>query len=383
MKIRMKTAKKTTAKKTKELDSQTPMRRVHNFSAGPAMLPATVLDRIGEELHDWRGSGMSVMEMSHRGPQFSEIARNAERDFRSLLGISDEYAVLFLQGGATGQFAMVPLNLSHADQTADYLITGSWSKKAVEQARLYCNVNVVADTSDTLFTCVPEPASWQPSGGAAYFHYTPNETIHGVEFGFIPDSDTPLVADMSSTILSHPLDVDRFGVIYAGAQKNIGPAGLTMVIVRRDLLDRARAEVPVIFNYEQQAAAGSMLNTPPTFSWYVAGLVFEWLIQKGGLAAMETINRGKAEKLYLAIDKSSFYANPVEPGARSLMNIPFTLADPALDTTFLEQAEANELVNLKGHRSLGGMRASIYNAMPEEGIDALIEFMEEFERANS
>ncbi len=347
------------------------------------MLPAEVIDRVGEELHDWRGSGMSVMEMSHRGPQFTEIAEKAERDFRSLLDISNEYAVLFLQGGATAQFAMLPLNLTNADQTVDYLITGSWSIKAAAQARSYCTVNVVADASDSSFTCVPDPAVWQLSDDAAYFHYTPNETIHGVEFGFIPDSNVPLVADMSSTILSRPMAVDRFGVIYAGAQKNIGPAGLTIVIVRRDLLDRARAEVPLAFGYQQQVAAGSMLNTPPTFAWYVAGLVFQWLIERGGLAAMETVNRRKAGKLYATIDRSSFFANPVEPGARSLMNIPFTLADAALDNTFVEQAENNGLVNLKGHRSLGGIRASIYNAMPEEGIDTLIEFMEEFERARS
>ena len=347
------------------------------------MLPASVLDRIGEELHDWRGSGMSVMEMSHRGPQFSEIAECAERDFRSVLGVSDDYAVLFLQGGATAQFAMVPLNLSSANQAVDYLITGSWSKKAAAQARSYCDVNLAADASDASFTYVPDPEVWKLSDDAAYLHYTPNETIHGVEFGFIPNSDAPLVADMSSTILSRPLAVDRFGVIYAGAQKNIGPAGLTIVIVRRDLLDRARTEVPMVFSYEQQSATGSMLNTPSTFAWYAAGLVFEWLIEKGGLVAMETVNRRKADKLYSAIDSSSFYSNPVEAGARSLMNIPFFLADATRDKIFLEQAEANELVNLKGHRSLGGMRASIYNAMPEEGIDTLIEFMEEFERANS
>ncbi len=358
------------------------MSRVFNFSAGPAALPLPVLERARAELPEWRDSGMSVMEMSHRGKDFGEIAGAAEADLRELLGVGADYAVLFLQGGATGQFAAAPMNLAGPGATADYLVTGSWGKKAVKEAGKYLDANVAADAGETGYTSIPEPASWRTTPDAAYLHYTPNETIGGVEFHQVPDVAAPLVADMSSTILSRPLDVSRFGVIYAGAQKNIGPAGLTVVIVRRDLLDRARPETPLVVDYRAMAEAGSMLNTPPTFAWYLAGLVFEWLKGQGGLAAVGRLNERKKNKLYAAIDGSDFYANPVDPACRSWMNVPFTLADPALDARFLAQSAEAGLAALKGHRSVGGMRASIYNAMPEEGVDALIDFMADFERRN-
>ncbi len=358
------------------------MSRVYNFSAGPAMLPEAVLQQAKEELLDWQGTGMSVMEMSHRGKAFMRIASQAEQDLRELLDIPGEYRVLFLQGGASSQFAMVPLNLLGEKRQADYYRTGSWSKKAIAEAKRYCTVNVVADTEgEGGFTTVPDEGAVTFSTEAAYVHYTPNETIEGVEFPYIPDTgDLPLVADMSSTLLSRPLDVRRFGVIYAGAQKNIGPAGLTVVIVREDLLGRAQPATPTMFDYQTHARSGSMYNTPPTYSWYLAGLVFAWLKRRGGLAAMAEVNRRKAQKLYHAIDSSDFYHNPVDPACRSWMNVPFTLADPALDETFLAEARAAGLETLKGHRSVGGMRASIYNAMPEEGVDALVAFMQEFER---
>jgi phosphoserine aminotransferase len=356
--------------------------RVFNFSAGPAMVPAPVLEQVREELPDWQGSGMSVMEVSHRGKAFIRVAEEAEADLRKLLSVPSDYKVLFLSGGATGQFAAIPLNLATWASTVDYVNTGAWSKKAIGEAKSFCSrVNVVADASDSSYSRVPPQSEWNCSPDAAYLHYTPNETIGGVEFPFIPETgDVPLVADFSSTILSRPLDVTRFGLIYAGAQKNIGPAGLTIVIVREDLLGRARPATPSIWNYQKMAADGSMSNTPPTFSWYVAGLVFKWILQQGGLAAMAERNRAKAAKLYAAIDSSPFYANPVEPSCRSWMNVPFTLAKPELDKTFLAEAEKAGLTNLAGHRSVGGMRASIYNAMPPEGVDALIDFMREFER---
>ena len=357
------------------------MTRVYNFSAGPAMLPAAVLERARAELLDWHGTGMSVMEMSHRGEEFVSIARQAEADLRRLMGIPDDYHVLFLQGGATSQFAMVPMNLLRGRGRADYLDTGLWSRKAIKEARRYCEVNVAASSEAGGYTTIPPRESWRLDPEAAYVHYTPNETIGGVEFHWIPDTgDVPLVADMSSTILSRPIDVSRFGLIYAGAQKNIGPAGLTVVIVRRDLVGETLPGTPTMFDYAAHAEAGSMLNTPPTFAWYLAGLVFQWLLEQGGLEAMAERNRRKAEKLYAAIDASDFYRNPVDPACRSWMNVPFTLADPALDATFLEEAKAAGLVALKGHRSVGGMRASIYNAMPEEGVDRLVEFMQDFER---
>jgi len=360
------------------------MSRVYNFSAGPAVLPSEVLQRAQEEMLDWNGSGMSVMEMSHRGKAFMSIAAKAEADFRSLLAIPDNYKVLFLQGGASSQFAMVPINLLAGKTSVDYLLTGDWSKKAVAEAKRFASVNLVADTTASKFTTLPAADSLKFDPGAAYCHYTPNETIVGVEFPYIPDpGSVPLVADMSSTILSRPLDVSKFGLIYAGAQKNIGPAGLTIVIVREDLIGRAMPNMPVMFDYKIHADNDSMYNTPPTYAWYLAGLVFEWLQQQGGLAGMEKINRAKAEALYAAIDKSSFYTNPVEKACRSLMNVPFTLADAELDAAFLEGASKNGLSTLKGHRSVGGMRASIYNAMPLSGVQALVDYMAEFERARA
>jgi phosphoserine aminotransferase len=357
------------------------MTEVFNFSAGPAVLPGSVLEQAREELRDWQGSGMSVMEMSHRGSHFMSIAQQAEADLRALLSIPDGYQVLFLQGGATSQFAMVPMNLLRGRARADYINTGAWSKKAIAEAGRYCTVNVAASAEASNFSDIPAPDSWQLDAGAAYLHYTPNETIGGVEFSWIPDTgEVPLVADMSSTILSRPLDVSRYGLIYAGAQKNIGPAGLTVVIVREDLLGETLKSTPSMYNYRLHADAGSMLNTPPTFAWYLAGLVFQWLHHLGGLAAIEVVNRRKAGRLYQAIDSSSFYHSPVRADCRSLMNVPFTLADSSLDGDFLAKAAAAGLLNLKGHRSVGGMRASIYNAMPEAGVDALVAFMQEFER---
>jgi len=360
------------------------MTRVYNFSAGPAALPEDVLKQAQEELLDWHGSGMSVMEMSHRGKEFMSIAAEAEADLRELMAIPDNYKVLFLQGGASAQFAMVPLNLMGRTGKADYMNTGSWSKKAIAEGKRYGGVNVAADTFiDGSFTSVPAADALQLSADAAYVHYTPNETIEGVEFPYVPDTgEVPLVADMSSTILSRPIDVSRFGIIYAGAQKNIGPAGLTIAIVRDDLIGHAMDSTPTMFKYDIHAGADSMYNTPPTYGWYLAGLVFKWLKAKGGLAGMAAINERKARALYDAIDNSGFYHNPVDPACRSWMNVPFTLANPELDAQFLKEAGAAGMKTLKGHRSVGGMRASIYNAMPEEGVQALIDFMAEFERTN-
>jgi phosphoserine aminotransferase len=359
------------------------MSEVYNFSAGPAVLPKAVLQQAREELLDWHGSGMSVMEMSHRSKEYMSIAEQAEADLRELLQIPAEYRVLFLQGGATSQFAMVPFNLLRGRSQADYINTGAWSKKAIAEAGRFCTVNIAASSEDTGFTSIPSQDTWQLDADAAYVHYTPNETIGGVEFHWIPDTgDVPLVADMSSTILSRPLDVSRYGLIYAGAQKNIGPAGLTVVIVHDDLLGSPRDGTPTMFDYRKHADNGSMLNTPPTYAWYLAGMVFDWLKKQGGLSAMEEINRRKSQRLYDAIDQSGFYRSPVAVDCRSRMNVPFTLADDALDSVFLEQCGRAGLLNLKGHRSVGGMRASIYNAMPEAGVDALIDFMGEFERAH-
>ena len=355
------------------------MSRVFNFSAGPAALPAEVLQQLRDEMFDWRGQGMSVMEMSHRGKAFVGIAEQAEADLRELLAIPARYKVLFLQGGATAQFAAIPLNLTRPDSVADYVNTGAWSKKAIAEAKRYCKVNVAADAGGK-YASVPPQATWSLTPGAAYIHYTPNETIGGVEFPFVPDmGDVPLVADMSSTILSRPIEVSRFGVIYAGAQKNIGPAGLVVVIVREDLLGRARADVPTVFDWTAMAADGSMLNTPATYSWYVAGAVFQWIKRQGGLAAMERSNRAKAGTLYAAIDGSGYYRNPVAPECRSWMNVPFTLPSAELDKPFLEGAKAAGLVALAGHRSVGGMRASLYNAMPIAGVEALVEYMRDFQ----
>ncbi len=359
------------------------MARSYNFSAGPAMLPTAVIERAQQEMLEWGASGMSVMEMSHRGKDFMSIAQSAEANLRELMAIPSNYKVLFLQGGASSQFAMVPMNLLRGKSGADYLNTGMWSKKAIAEAKRYCEVNVAADTSEGGFCEVPAQDALQLNADAAYLHYTPNETIGGVEFDYVPETgDVPLVADMSSTILSRPIDASRYGVIYAGAQKNIGPAGLTIVIVREDLIGNAMENTPVMFNYETHANSDSMYNTPPTYSWYVAGLVFEWLKEQGGLEKMGEINHRKAQKIYDLIDSSEFYANPVAKNGRSWMNVPFTLADAELDGAFLSGATERGLVTLKGHRSVGGMRASIYNAMPEEGIDALVEYMKEFEQKN-
>ncbi len=358
------------------------MARQFNFSAGPGMLSQAVLEQAQGDLLDWRGSGMSVMEMSHRGKEFMSLAAEAEADLRQLMGIPDDYKVLFLQGGASSQFASIPLNLGRG-KTVDYIHTGSWSKKAIAEARRFCTVNVAATTEKGQFSSAPSQAELSLTPEAAYVHYTPNETIEGVEFPYVPETGgVPLVADMSSTLLSRPVDVSKFGLIYAGAQKNIGPAGLTVVIVREDLIGHAAAHTPTMMDYKTMADYGSMYNTPPTFAWYMAGLAFKELLEGGGLEAMAKVNERKAEKLYTTIDASSFYANPVDPIARSWMNIPFTLANSDLDASFLEGATEAGLVTLKGHRSVGGMRASIYNSMPEEGVDALVSYMQEFERRN-
>ncbi|MDA8420573.1 MAG: 3-phosphoserine/phosphohydroxythreonine transaminase [Pseudomonadota bacterium] len=358
------------------------MTKVFNFSAGPAVLPRAVLEQAREELVDWHGSGMSVMEMSHRGKEFMGIAEQAERDLRALLGIPATYKVLFLQGGASMQFSMVPMNLLRGKASADYINTGEWSKKAIKEAARFGRVNVAASSEASKFTTVPPRGEWRLDPDAAYVHYTPNETIGGVEFPDIPDvGRVALVADMSSTLLSRPIDVSRFGLIYAGAQKNIGPAGLTIVIVREDLVGQALPGTPAMLDYRIHADNDSMYNTPPVYAWYIAGLVFGWLKSIGGLPAIAEINRRKAQKLYDHIDSSSgFYRNPVDRHCRSWMNVPFTLIDPALDDAFLKGAKAAGLLQLKGHRSVGGMRASIYNAMSEEGIDALISYMQEFVR---
>ncbi|MFV8817096.1 3-phosphoserine/phosphohydroxythreonine transaminase [Haliea sp. E17] len=358
------------------------MTRCYNFCAGPAALPESVLEQARDEMIDWHGKGLSVMEMSHRSPEVVGIFETAEATLRELLGISDDYAVLFLQGGASTQFSAVPLNLLGEGGSADYVNTGQWSKKAIAEGKRFGKVNVAASSEDTNFSTIPPQDTWQLGSDAAYLHYTPNETIGGVEYFWTPEVSAPLVADMSSTILSRPLDVSKFGVIYAGAQKNIGPAGLTLVIVRRDLLGRTSGSCPAMLDWKIAADNESMYNTPPTYAVYLAGLVFEWLKARGGLAAMETVNRRKAEKLYGYIDASGFYANPVEVPSRSLMNVPFTLADEALDKAFLAGADEAGLLNLKGHRSVGGMRASLYNAVPEAAVDALIDYMRDFEARN-
>ena len=355
------------------------MSRIFNFSAGPAVLPEEVLSRAGDEMLDWRGTGMCVMEMSHRGKEFIAIAAEAERDLRELLAIPSHYKVLFLQGGATLQFAQIPMNLLAGKGKADYVVSGEWSKKAVKEAQAYCDVHVAASSEDKNFTYAP--ANWNVRADAAYVHYCSNETIGGVEFHEIPriEKPVPLVADASSHLLSRPLEVSDFGLIYAGAQKNIGPAGLTIVIVREDLTGKAQKGTPSVMDYKQQAAADSMLNTPATYAIYVAGLVFKWLRQLGGLAEIEKRNIAKARLLYDYLDQSPFYANPVRKTDRSRMNVPFTLRDASLDDAFLKGAEQLGMVQLKGHRSVGGMRASIYNAMPIEGVRRLVAYMKEFE----
>ncbi|WGZ95954.1 MAG: 3-phosphoserine/phosphohydroxythreonine transaminase [Candidatus Thiothrix putei] len=360
------------------------MKRVFNFSAGPAMLPQSVLEQAQAEMLDWNGSGMSVMEMSHRGKEYMSIAAEAEADLREIMGIPANYKVLFLQGGASSQFAMIPQNLLRGKGTADYVDTGDWSAKAIKEAKRYGNVNVVASTKAGNYTSVPAFESWTCDANAAYLHYTPNETIRGVEFAWIPETgDVPLVADMSSTILSRPLDVSKFGLIYAGAQKNIGPAGLTIVIVRDDLIGETLPGTPTMFDYKIHADNESMYNTPATYSWYLSGLVFKWIKQQGGLAGMAALNERKAQKLYTAIEASGgFYNSPVAADCRSWMNVPFTLANADLDKAFLSEAAQQGLTTLKGHRSVGGMRASIYNAMPEAGVDTLVSFMQDFAKKN-
>jgi phosphoserine aminotransferase len=355
------------------------MSRIFNFSAGPAMLPAEVLARAGDEMLDWHGSGMSVMEMSHRGKEFMAIAAEAEADLRSLLSVPAGYKVLFLQGGATLQFAQVPMNLLRGKGKADYVVTGEWSKKAVKEAKSYCDVAIAASSEDRNFTYAPKKFSLRKD--AAYVHYCSNETIGGVEYHSIPDvGDVPLVVDASSHFLSRPLDVSKFGLIYAGAQKNAGPAGLTIVIVREDLTGQAAKGTPSVMDYKLQADADSMLNTPATYSLYIAGLVFKWIKQQGGLAEMEKRNVEKAKLLYDCLDASGFFRNPVAKEDRSRMNVPFTLRDKALDEAFLKGAAERGLTQLKGHRSVGGMRASIYNAMPVEGVRALVAYLREFEQ---
>jgi phosphoserine aminotransferase len=358
--------------------------QVFNFSAGPAVLPKEVLRRAAAEMLDWRGSGMSVMEMSHRGPEFISIAEKAEADLRQLLAIPGDYEVLFLQGGAIGENAIVPMNLLGQKKTIDFVNTGEWSKKSIKEAKKYAQVNVAASSEDRSFTYVPPRETWKLSADAAYVHICSNETIGGVEYHFTPDTGAvPLVADMSSHILSRPVDVSKYGVIYGGAQKNVGPAGLTLVIVRKDLLDRALPITPSAFHWKEQAEADSMLNTPPTYSIYIAGLVFEWLLAAGGVAAIERRNIEKSALLYDAIDASGgFYVNPVAKADRSRMNVPFKLRDESLDGPFLKGAQARGLLQLKGHRSVGGMRASIYNAMPIEGVQALVDYMREFQRSH-
>ena len=357
------------------------MARVFNFSAGPAVLPEPVLQQAAAEMLDWHSSGMSVMEMSHRGKEFIEIHAQAEADLRELMGIPKNYKVLFLQGGASAQFAVVPMNLLRGKTKADYVNTGQWSKKAISDAKKYCKVNVAASSEAENFTRAPKQSEWKLDPDAAYVHITTNETIGGVEFHWVPDTgDVPLVADMSSHILSRPMDVSRYGLIYAGAQKNIGPAGVTIVIVRDDLLGEALPITPTVFDYKVQAENDSMSNTPATYGIYVAGLVFQWLKKQGGLTKMEQTNRAKAALLYDYLDQTEFYLSPVAKDDRSLMNIPFTLRNADLDKAFIQETEAAGLTQLKGHRSVGGMRASIYNAMPTEGVQTLVKFMKEFER---
>jgi len=357
------------------------MARLYNFSAGPAMLPEAVLKQAQEELPDWHGAGASIMEMSHRGKEFVKVAAEAEQDLRDLLNVPKNYKVLFLQGGATTQFATIPMNILRGKDQADYVLTGAWGKKAIGEAKKYCKVNIVASSESENFSSIPAFETWALSKEAAYVHYTPNETIGGVEFHWVPETgDVPLVGDFSSTILSRPIDVSRFGIIYAGAQKNIGPAGLTLVIVRDDLMGNALSITPSSYDYAKQAEADSMLNTPPTYAWYMAGLVFKWIKGQGGLEGISKVNEHKAKKLYAAIDGSSFYRNPVEKTSRSWMNVPFILANSDLDKEFLAGATKAGLLTLDGHRSVGGMRASIYNAMPESGVDALIAYMADFEK---
>lgn len=356
------------------------MSRVFNFNAGPATLPVSVLEEAREQLLEGYGSGLSVLEMSHRAEPFATIAQQAEADLRTLLGISDSYHVLFLQGGATAQFAAIPMNLLGRHACADYVVTGTWSGRAAEEGAKYTAAHVAACPDGDVFTRIPPRESWQLHDDAAYVHYTPNETIHGVEFQWTPEVDAPLVADFSSSFLSRPVDVSRYGLIYAGAQKNAGAAGLTLVIVRKDLVATPHPALPRVLDYGTVAGKDSMLNTPPTFAWYISGLVFKWLLEQGGLLAIAEVNARKSAMFYAYIDSEPFYANPVAPADRSRMNAVFTLADASHNTAFLEGAAAAGMIGLKGHRSVGGMRASLYNALPEQAVVALIDFMREFVR---
>ncbi|MGO1251126.1 3-phosphoserine/phosphohydroxythreonine transaminase [Psychrobacter sp.] len=367
--------------------SNTTTHRLPNFCAGPATMPTAVLERAQSELLDWQGRGLSVMEMSHRSKDYVAITEKAERTLRSLMDIPANYKVLFLQGGASLQFSAIPLNLLNGGR-GDYLTTGAWSGKAIKEAKRYealglGKINLAATGQESNFTDVPDQSDWQVDSEAKYFHYCANETIHGLQIFEPPQVDAPLIADMSSCILSQPIDVSKFGMIYAGAQKNIGPAGLIIVIIREDLLEQASEWCPMLMNYKHQAEKGSMSNTPATYSWYLAGLVFDWLEEQGGVAAIGKINQQKADLLYKTIDDSSFYNNPVAPKHRSIMNVPFTLADSSLDKVFLEESEAAGLLNLKGHRDVGGMRASIYNAVPLEWVQQLVDFMIAFEQKHA
>ena len=355
-----------------------------NFCAGPAMLPVDVMQQAQQEFINWQQHGCSVMELSHRSKAFIQVAAEAEQDLRDLLAIPQHYKVLFMHGGGRGQFSAVPLNLLKPGQTADYVISGAWSKSAVEEAVKFGQINAqdIRQKTAAGLRSISAPADWQLSDNAAYVHCCPNETVDGVEFTALPDSASPIVADLSSTILSRPIDVSRYGVIYAGAQKNIGPSGLTLAIVREDLLPGKDALIPSVLDYRLAADNDSMFNTPPTFAWYLAGLVFKWLKQQGGVTAMATRNQEKASLLYDYIDKSDFYSNDVDTRYRSWMNVPFFLADARLNDVFVDQAEQHGLLALKGHRMVGGMRASIYNAMPLAGVQTLVSFMQEFERVH-
>jgi phosphoserine aminotransferase len=360
------------------------MTRAFNFSAGPAALPTEVLEIAQAEMLDYQGRGLSVMEMSHRSSEFIAIAAQAEQDCRDLLSLGDDYAVLFLQGGATGQFAAVPLNLLGDKTCADYVSTGSWSKKAIAEAKRYCKVNVVASSEATNFDRIPLRAEWKLDPSAAYVHICGNETIGGVEFHETPEvGSVPLVADLSSNLLSRPMDLARYGLVYSGAQKNIGPAGIVVVIVRRDLLGRAREDIPSLFDYRLADENDSMYNTPPTYAWYLSGLVFKWLKRQGGVQGIGEVNRRKAATLYRAIDSSNFYRCPVLAEHRSTMNVVFTLADSRLDDEFVAGADERGLLNLKGHRSVGGIRASLYNAVPQAAVDALVDYMASFENEHA
>jgi len=356
------------------------MNKIYNFSAGPAALPSVVLERLKSDLPKFRDAKASVMEISHRGVDFMTLAKKAEQDLRDLMSIPDNYKVLFLQGGASQQFSMVPINLLRGKKIANYANTGHWSEKAILEGSRYCDVNVCTDSTKSGFTDIEDFSNWKIDPNGAYLHYTPNETIAGLEFDYIPEVDMPLVADMSSSILSRPIDVSKFGVIYAGAQKNIGISGLTIVIVREDLIGKVVQHQPVLFDYSTQANKDSMYNTPCTFAWYSAALVFEWLKELGGIESITQHNKNKSQLLYKVIDQSDFYSNNVATRFRSRMNVPFFTPNPELDKLFIQDALNENLLALKGHRAIGGIRASIYNAMSMEGVEALVSFMGDFEK---